>query len=109
MLVEVGDLPAVCHNMTCDFSYIPNVGEITAFTFNEGTKLLTLTGTDLPTESSGIQSISYALAPCQIDEGFVMTGTSIECTLQIDPTCGDFIPIVTTPLGNVPNAEGLAA
>jgi hypothetical protein len=108
MLVEVGDLPAVCHNMTCDFTYIPNVGEITAFTFTEGSKLLTVTGTNLPTEISGIQSMSYALAPCQIDPSFVMTGTSIQCTLQIAPTVGDFHPVVTTPLGNIPYAEGLA-
>jgi hypothetical protein len=80
MLVEINDLPAVCHNMKCDFTYIPSVGEVTAFTFSEDSKLLTVTGTDLPTEISGIQSITYAKAPCKVDES-KMTGTSLECTL----------------------------
>jgi hypothetical protein len=51
LIVNVGDngqFPAVCHNMTCDFSYIVPVGEITDFTFTAATKTLQLTGTKFP-------------------------------------------------------------
>jgi hypothetical protein len=34
VLVQIGDLPAVCHNLTCDYTYVEAVGEITAFTFD---------------------------------------------------------------------------
>jgi len=48
LIVEVGGLPAACHNLSCDFSYIPNVGSVTAFEFTESTKKLVIQGTDLP-------------------------------------------------------------
>lgn len=42
LIVEVDGLPAVCHNLTCDFTYIKNVGEVTSFTFTETTKELVI-------------------------------------------------------------------
>jgi len=42
LIVEVQGLPAVCHNLTCDFSYIENVGEVTSFQFTEETKKLVI-------------------------------------------------------------------
>ena len=42
MIVTVGDDPAVCHNLTCDFTFIEPVGEITSFTFTESTKKLVM-------------------------------------------------------------------
>jgi hypothetical protein len=54
MIVEVGDLPAVCHNRDCDFMYTENVGEVTGFTFAADTNVLTITGTELPTTLAGI-------------------------------------------------------
>lgn len=36
-----------------------------------------------------------------------LTATSLECTLEREPVCGTYIPNVTTPKGNVPNAEGV--
>lgn len=34
MIVTVGDMPAVCHSMKCDFTHIAAVGEVTSFTFD---------------------------------------------------------------------------
>jgi hypothetical protein len=45
MLVEIDDMPAVCHSMDCGMKYIPAVGEVTAFTFDDATDKLTITGT----------------------------------------------------------------
>ena len=48
MLVTVDDLPVVCHNMTCDYTYVKPVGEITGATYDDATKKLIITGVDLP-------------------------------------------------------------
>jgi hypothetical protein len=61
LLVEVDGLPAVCHNLDCDFTYIDPVGEVTAFTFDAGTNILVLTGTGLPTAIEDVRKIDFAL------------------------------------------------
>jgi len=66
LIVEVDGLPAVCHNLTCDFTYTESVGEVTAFTFDTTSKLLTVTGTNLPTSIDKIRQINYAMSPCTI-------------------------------------------
>jgi hypothetical protein len=35
LLVSVDDLPAVCHNMACDFTYMPPVGNVKSFTYDQ--------------------------------------------------------------------------
>ena len=45
LIVNVGSQPAVCHNMTCDFTYVENKGEVTGFKFDETTKKMVITGT----------------------------------------------------------------
>jgi hypothetical protein len=60
MLVEIGKLPAVCHSMDCEFQYVPAVGEITAVEFKADTKVLTVTGTELPSKIADIQSLNFA-------------------------------------------------
>jgi hypothetical protein len=57
LIVTVNDVPAVCHNLTCDFNYIEPVGEITNFLFNHVTKVLTIEGVSLPNTTDEIQSI----------------------------------------------------
>jgi hypothetical protein len=52
LIVTVGGTPAVCHNMTCDVTYISAVGEITGSTFNSANNKLTITGTGMPTNIS---------------------------------------------------------
>lgn len=49
VIVSVDGEPAVCHNMTCDFTYVEPTGEVTAATFDPATKKLVITGTALPT------------------------------------------------------------
>lgn len=101
MIVNVEGLPAVCHNRTCDFTYTENVGDLTSFTFAADTQLITITGTDLPTDIANIQQVNFALAPCVIAADFVLSGTSIQCTLSRNPTCGDWIPNIVTTTGTV--------
>ena len=93
VIVNVEGLPAVCHNVTCDFTYLADVGEITSFTA-VGQKI-TVTGTNLPTDPAEIQSMSYALSGCTLDPE-TMTGTKLECELVKEATCGDWTPTVTT-------------
>ena len=107
VIVTVGDDPAVCHNRTCDFNYIEPVGEVTDFTFDESTKKLVITGVALPSVMGDLVSVEYALSFCSVDES-TLTNTTIECTLNKDPTCGDWSPVVTSSLGLIPNNVDLA-
>jgi hypothetical protein len=52
MLVEIDDMPAVCHSMDCGFMHIDPVGLISEFTISQGT--LTMKGTGLPDNVSKI-------------------------------------------------------
>ena len=54
IVVEVDGLPAVCHNLTCDFTYIEAVGEIASFTYDEGTNELVVVGTGLPADATDL-------------------------------------------------------
>jgi hypothetical protein len=38
VIVNVGDYPAVCKNLTCNYHYVVPEGEVTAFTFNAANK-----------------------------------------------------------------------
>jgi hypothetical protein len=107
LIVTVDDQPAVCHNLTCDFTYILPVGEITAFTYTEATKLLVITGTNLPSVISNITNVEFALASCTVDES-TLSDTNVECTLNKEPTCGDHTPVLTSLLGIVPNAAAVS-
>lgn len=111
MLVEIDDMPAVCHSMECEFTHIPAVGSVASFTFVEGTRTLTMTGTELPDNISKIQSITFAGSTCTISgagEDGSLSGTEVVCVLDREPTCGTWTPALTTFLGNVPIAEGVA-
>lgn len=108
LVVTVDDVPVVCHNMTCDFTYTEPVGEVTSYGYNNVTKVLTLEGTDLPNTTANISSVYFALTHCTINESSV-TNTSLECTLDEDPTCGDHLPILTDILGVVPNSDTMVA
>lgn len=106
LIVTVDDVPAVCHNLTCDFTYIEPVGEVTSYGYDQTTKTLTLEGTDFPNVITDILSVYFALTHCTIDESS-LTDTYLECILDEDPTCGDHLPILTSTLGVIPNADGL--
>jgi hypothetical protein len=104
VMVSVDGLPAVCHNLECDYAFVEPVGEITSFTYDEATKKLVITGTELPYPISEIQSVEFAKSYCTVDNS-TLTNTTIECTLDHDPTCGDEVPIVTSIHGRVPHAD----
>jgi len=104
LLVSVGDLPAVCHNLTCDFTYTAPIGEITAFTFDAATNQVVITGTDFPTAVEDIRNVKFAKSTCVVDAA-TLTATNIECTLAREPTCGSYIPKVTAKLGKIPHVS----
>ena len=109
LIVTVGDDPVVCHNLTCDFTYIEPVGEITSFTFTEATKKLVIQGTNLPGDLDRFDRIEFALQECIVDE-HTISDTMIECTMFYgEPTCGDYLPILVSRLGKIPIASGVAA
>jgi hypothetical protein len=95
--------------LTCDFSYTEPVGEVTAFTYDDSTRTLVLTGVDLPDGTvNNIESVYFALTHCTVDLT-TATNETIECTLDEDPTCGEHSPILTSNLGIIPNHENVTA
>lgn len=99
----------MCHNLTCDFTFIEPVGEITAFTFTEATKKLVISGTNLPSSLDTFDGINFAKQQCIVDEA-TMSATQLECTMFYgEPTCGDFKPILISTMGIIPVASNLAA
>jgi hypothetical protein len=107
LIVKVNDDPVVCHNLTCDFRYIMPEGEITSFTFTESTRKLEIHGTNLPSVMENITSVQFALSYCTVDPSS-LTSTDIVCTLNQDPTCGDWQPLLTSYLGVIPNANDVS-
>jgi len=63
-----------------------------------------ITGIDLPSVMTNISKVEFAFAPCTVDES-TLSSTNMECTLDIEPTCGDHYPIITSVLGIVPVNE----
>jgi hypothetical protein len=49
VIVTVDNEPTPCHNMTCDFTYVPPVGKVLSATYDSITKRLIVIGVDLPT------------------------------------------------------------
>ena len=76
LIVKVGDQPAVCHNMTCDFTYTEPTGEITAVTYDKTSKKLVITGTNLP-----------GLASSATTSGNTCTSYTAEADCIADSTC----------------------
>ena len=79
--VTVNGEPAVCHNLTCGYAYTAPVGTVTAFTYNAATRVLQLSGTDLPVNTSLIRNVTFAKSPCTIDPATV-SATGLTCTLK---------------------------
>jgi hypothetical protein len=104
LIVSVDGLPAVCHNLTCDYSYVDPVGTVTAFTFDAGASTISITGTDF--DVSPIKEIKFAKSRCAVDPA-TLSATNIDCTLVREPTCGTFIPVVTSDMGIIPGDAGL--
>jgi hypothetical protein len=102
LIVTVNGDPAACHNSTCGVSYIAPVATVTAFTYDLSSKVLVITGTDLPTSIVDMQGVKFAQTECQIDESS-MTATGMQCTLVDDPVCGaNLSPKIVANLGGIP-------
>lgn len=106
VIVNVGDYPAVCKNLTCDFHYIVPEGEVTGFTFTASSKQLQLTGTNLPANASMIRHIEFAHSLCTLT---AVSNTSVTCTLDYEPVCGDHLPKLVATHGLVNNSNTLTA
>ena len=108
VLVDIGGMPAVCHNLTCDYQYTEANGTINSHTFDLATKRVKITGVDLPSNIKHIDSVNFAESPCTIDKATV-SGTNIDCVLDRSPVCGDHKPILTTKWGIIPNEASVTA
>ena len=99
MIISVDGLPAVCDSLSCGYTYVAPVPEITSFTHSGTT--LTIQGTAFPTK---IQSIGFAHVDCA--NIVVVSPTQITCT--VTPVAGNkWSPIVTTDMGLIPLASGV--
>lgn len=109
LIVTVDERPAVCKNMTCNVAYIePTTTEVTGYTYDSSTELVTITGVLLPTTIDDMQGVKFAQTNCIIDED-TMTETGMQCTLDSNPVCGEFIPKVISKLGLIPSASDVTA
>jgi len=106
VIVQVGDYPAVCKNLTCDYNYVVPQGEVTAFTYTASTKQLTLTGTNLPANASLVRHVEFAHSYCTLT---AVSNTSVTCTLDYEPVCGDHLPKLVSKYGLVNNSASLTA
>lgn len=104
--VWVGDYPAVCKNLNCDYHYVEPAGEVTAFSYTDGTRELVLTGTDLPVNTSLVRRVEFAHSPCTIS---AISNESLTCTLDYEPVCGDHLPELYSIYGLVNNSVNLTA
>jgi len=107
VLVSVDNLPAVCHNLTCDMNYIEPEGNITSFTYTTSTKKLVITGVGIPSDVTNITSVEFAQSLCTIDTT-TLSSTNLECTLVQNPVCGTHKPILLSSLGLIPNLAAVA-
>jgi hypothetical protein len=62
VIMKVGDLPAVCDKLTCDYKYLSVTAEITSFNFDSISKKLTIIGTGIP--DGDLLSAEYGLQDC---------------------------------------------
>lgn len=106
VIVQVGDYPAVCKNLTCDFHYVAPEGEVTAFTYTASSRQLQLTGTDLPVNSSMIDYVEFAHSRCTVSSA---SATSLTCVLDYEPVCGDHLPKLVAVDGQANNSAALTA
>jgi hypothetical protein len=106
IIMTVGGMPAVCHNLACSFEYVVPAAIITAFTHDSATFKIVITGTDLPTDIAEIASIKFAQTTCTVDAS-TLSATNIECTLASVGTCGSYSPIVMSTMGLIPVDAGV--
>lgn len=106
VLVDVDGLPALCPNLNCDYAYVAASAKISATTYDAGTKLLTITGTSLPTINV---SVHFGGSTCLDNTpSSAFSTTSITCTLKNAPRAGDHKAEVRDPKGLIPIDSAVA-
>ena len=101
VIVEVNDLPALCKNLECGYTYEEPTSELTSMTVTDSS--VTMTGTSLPTE---LVSVFFDLTPCTISSN---DETSISCTLDNPVIFGTHYPEVRDEKGLIPISNSLEA
>jgi hypothetical protein len=66
IMMTVGDNPAVCHNLLCDYMYVAPVGDVSSFTFDKASRKLTVQGSNLPI-GSDLKKVIFAQTKCLIN------------------------------------------
>jgi hypothetical protein len=102
--VWIGDYPAVCKNLNCNYTYVEPEGNVTSFAYTSDTRELVLTGTDLPMNASMVRYVKFAHSKCSIT---AISNESLTCTLDYELVCGDHIPELYSIYGLVNNSDGL--
>jgi len=108
LIVSVDGLPAVCHNLNCDYDFQVQESVIDSFTFDATANSVTFVGQGLPTDDADFVKIKFAHAPCTITAGS-SSETGFTCDMEIPPTCGTYIPSVVVQMGEVTMADSVTA
>ena len=66
--VYVNGTAAVCHHLNCGYAYVEPVGEVQSFLYEDDTRKLNISGTNLPQSSEGVRYIEFAKTRCELDE-----------------------------------------
>lgn len=106
VIVQVGDFPAVCKNLTCHFNYTVPEGNVTGFTYTAASKQLQLQGVGLPANASLIRHVEFAHSLCTVSQA---DNASLTCTLDHEPVCGSHLPKLVAKRGLVNNSASLVA
>ena len=93
--VMVGDMPALCASLECDYDYFETTALVTDMTVSGQT--VTLTGTDLPIDD--ILMIEVSNMECVAGS---TSASSITCDIADDWTAGTWLPHIKTSMGVVP-------
>jgi hypothetical protein len=101
VIMMVGDLPAVCDKVTCDYMYTTTTLEVSGFQYDISTNKMMISGT-FPED--GVISAEYGLQDCVITS---QSTIAIECEIKDGPTAGKWNPIVITKDGKIPVVANL--
>lgn len=106
VVVNIDGLPALCVNLNCDYAYVASTSSITQQAYDSATKVLTVTGTALPT--TGV-TVIFGGVTCANSPAPTYTETQIQCTLANAPRAGSIKVEVRTSQGLIPVASGVTA
>lgn len=105
-MVNIDGLTAICPNLNCDYAYVAASASVTSQSYDNITKILTVSGTTLPT--TGL-TVIFGGASCSSTPTPIFTSTQIKCTLANAPTAGSFSVQISNSNGILPLAGNVAA